>query len=138
MHDVDTAETARRKARVEATISRLLRAGVVISLALVLVGTALTFLGHHDYVTSTRSVGHLTKPPASFPRTVGRMLDGVAGGDGPAVVVLGLLVLIVTPVVRVAVSLLIFAIEGDGPYVAITLFVLVVILVSFAIGKASG
>jgi uncharacterized membrane protein len=47
-----------------------------------------------------------------------------------AVVQLGLLVLIATPVVRVAVSVIGFALERDRLYVAITLAVLAILLAS--------
>jgi len=55
-----------------------------------------------------------------------------------AVIQLGLLILIATPVVRVAASVVAFAVERDRLYVAITLYVLAVILVSFFLGQVAG
>ncbi|MCA1668231.1 MAG: DUF1634 domain-containing protein [Thermomicrobia bacterium] len=49
---------------------------------------------------------------------------------------LGLLVLIATPVVRVAATLVGFIRAKDPPYIAITAIVLAVLLFSFALGKA--
>jgi uncharacterized membrane protein len=56
-------------------------------------------------------------------------------GNPQAVVVLGLLVLLVTPVVRVAVSIIAFLLERDWRYVLITSLVLLILLLSFALGK---
>jgi uncharacterized membrane protein len=64
------------------------------------------------------------------------VLDGLAKLRGQAIVVLGLLMLIATPVVRVAVSILLFLEDGDLTYVAITTTVLVLLILSFLIGGA--
>jgi uncharacterized membrane protein len=64
------------------------------------------------------------------------VLDGLTKLRGQAIVVLGLLMLIATPVVRVAVSVLLFLEEGDLTYVAITTTVLVLLVLSFLIGGA--
>ena len=50
----------------------------------------------------------------------------------------GLILLIATPVARVAVSVLVFVVERDGAFVLITLFVLILLLLSFLLGKAGG
>ena len=50
--------------------------------------------------------------------------------SGGAIIQLGLLILIATPVARVAFSAVAFAIERDYLYVWITLFVLAVLLYS--------
>ena len=48
----------------------------------------------------------------------------------------GLLLLILTPVVRVAVSILAFRAQRDRTYVLITSAVLVLLLLSFVLGRA--
>jgi uncharacterized membrane protein len=55
-----------------------------------------------------------------------------------AIIALGLLILIAIPVMRVAVLVVTFIVERDWLYVAITAFVLLVLLTSFAIGEAGG
>ena len=50
----------------------------------------------------------------------------------------GLLVLIATPVLRVAVSILAFWQEGDRKFVLITSVVLALLLASFLLGKVGG
>jgi uncharacterized membrane protein len=52
------------------------------------------------------------------------------------VVTAGLLLLILTPILRVAVSIVAFIIEKDRIFVFITATVLAVLLLSFLLGKA--
>ena len=51
-------------------------------------------------------------------------------GDGRAIIEIGLLLLIATPVMRVAFSMVAFALEKDRLYVVLTLIVLVILLLS--------
>jgi uncharacterized membrane protein len=130
--------TPERVVKVEILISWLLRAGVLLSILLVAIGTLVTFLGRGNYLTSSRALDPLISGHVSFPDTFSSIIDGVASGHGPAIVLLGLLVLVLTPIVRVAVSVLVFVIEQDRVFVAITLGVLGMLLMSFALGKAGG
>ncbi len=68
------------------------------------------------------------------PHTVAAVVSGSGHGDGPALVMLGVLLLIATPVLRVAVSVIGFAIGHDRRFVVITLAVLAVLIGSFAVG----
>jgi uncharacterized membrane protein len=47
----------------------------------------------------------------------------------------GLLLLILTPILRVAVSVLMFLLERDRPFVLITAAVLAALVLSFLLGK---
>jgi uncharacterized membrane protein len=69
------------------------------------------------------------------PHTVAAVVRGVGHGNGPALVMLGLLLLIATPVLRVMVSVISFAVERDRRFVLITLTVLIVLIGSFAVGS---
>jgi uncharacterized membrane protein len=127
------------KARaVELLISNLLRIGVVSSLAIVVVGTVMSFLHHPEYITAEHSLQRLTSPGAAFPHTIHEVLQGIREGRGQSVVMIGLLLLIATPVVRVAVSIFAFVYERDRRYVVITTIVLLLLLLSFVLGKAEG
>jgi len=59
------------------------------------------------------------------------MGHGLATGDPATIIQLGVLLLIATPVARVAFALVAFAIERDKLYVTVSLTVLVVLLISF-------
>jgi uncharacterized membrane protein len=61
---------------------------------------------------------------------VSAILHGALGMSGRAIIQLGLLLLIATPVARVLFSAIAFAIEHDYMYVFITLVVLAILLYS--------
>jgi uncharacterized membrane protein len=51
------------------------------------------------------------------------------------IIALGLLALLLTPVLRVLVSVVMFALERDWLYTGITLLVFVILIVSFLLGR---
>ena len=125
--------------RVELAISELLRWGVAISLALLAGGTLLCFLHGNTYGTHGGGVADLQRllhADEGFPRSLGWLVNGLRHAEGAAVIVLGLFLLIATPVVRVFVSIVAFAVEKDRIYVVITAVVFLLLMVSFALGKA--
>ncbi len=124
--------------QVEILISTLLRVGVITSLAVVLGGTVLSFLHHSEYLSSRDELSRLTRPGAGFPHSAGEVVAELKQLRGRAVVVVGLLLLIATPVLRVAVSVFAFVYEGDRAFVIITATVLALLLLSFAVGTATG
>lgn len=108
----------------ELAISRVLRAGVIISASLIAFGFATSFLVGWD--GSPTGAPPSPVDPASFEG----MAQGLRQLRPIAITQLGLLVLIATPVVRVAISVFGFALEHDRMYVAITLAVLAMLLAS--------
>ncbi len=116
-------------------ISAVLRIGVTASLVMIAAGTVLSFAQGGAYGAGPPGVARLIGPGGSFPRTLSWFAAGLMRGDGQAVIVAGLLVLVATPVLRVAVSLLAFAREKDRVFCAITGTVLLLLLLSFVLGK---
>jgi uncharacterized membrane protein len=74
--------------------------------------------------------------PSEF-RTIPGIIQSVLNGRGRGLIQLGLLLLIATPIVRVFLSIVGFAIERDRMYVVFTVIVLMVLLYSF-IGTGIG
>ena len=101
----------------ELLISRLLLVGVVGSIATILLGVVLTFIHHPQYLESTADLARLTTPGVAVPHRLGDVLRGVLAGRGQAVVALGLLLLIATPILRVAVSVIGFALARPHVYI---------------------
>ena len=115
--------------KTELIISGVLRGGVLLSVAVI--------LGGISYFFALRFAGLL--PHAGFPDTLPGVVAGLLRGDPLAIVVLGLLILLATPVLRVAVSIAAFAIEEDRTYVMITALVLAILLFSiFGVGAWLG
>jgi uncharacterized membrane protein len=126
MADHDTEHAAER------LISTVLRVGVVTSLVLVAAGMAITI---------ARDPGALSAPlraGTARESSLHAIAVGVAGLDGPAIVMVGLLLLIATPVLRVAVSIAIFVRERDAAFVAITAVVFALLVLSFVLGSVGG
>jgi uncharacterized membrane protein len=112
LHEVISIETAS---------SWVLRIGVVLSVTVMLTGLVLGLargsvtvneMEHREFVGHPSTLWH-----------------GVTTGSGFAVMEVGLLILVMTPIVRVATAMLLFAIEDrDWTYTAVTFAVLVMTL----------
>jgi uncharacterized membrane protein len=122
--------------RTEAAIGRVLTVGVAVSLLVIAAGTLRSFVQDGGYGTLASDVPRLAGPAGAFPRTGSWLLGGLKALDGQAVIVAGLLLLIATPVMRVAVSIVVFARERDRAYMAIASAVLMLLLLSFALGNS--
>jgi uncharacterized membrane protein len=129
-----TPDMERRVSRTENLISSVLRIGVLASLFCVMTGTIISFIHHPEFFSSSIALHHLTQPGAAFPRTLRDVFLGVREVRGQAIVVVGLLLLIMTPVMRVAVSILIFHHQRDRIFTLITAIVLCLLLASFVLG----
>ncbi len=105
-----------------AVVSTVLRTGVVTAAALTTVGFALSLLvGWNGSLLGA-------PPTASAPTDFSHLVSGLLALRPVAFAQAGLLVLLATPVLRVATSVAGFWLEGDRLYVAITLAVLAVLL----------
>jgi uncharacterized membrane protein len=120
--------------RFELLISEILRIGVTVSLGTILVGLGLMFIHHPDYLRSSANLARLTHPGAALPHSLREVLEGVGMLRGQAVVALGLILLILTPILRVAVSIAAFAAERDRVFVIVTSVVLAILLIAFFLG----
>jgi uncharacterized membrane protein len=116
---------------IEIIISFILRGGVLLSGGIILLGIILYFLHAAGVMATPASLKAMV-----FPHTPGDVFAGLAHGDPEAVIMLGLMVLIATPVSRIAISVVAFALEKDWRYVAITSAVLLILIISFLLGKA--
>ncbi|MGO9862845.1 MAG: DUF1634 domain-containing protein [Terriglobales bacterium] len=112
--------------RIEVVLGNLLRAGVLISAAVVLWGASIYLFRHGHEPANYR----VFKGEPSEIRTIPGVVRSVMNGQGRGWIQLGLLLLIATPIARVASSIVGFALERDRLYVAFTLFVLAVLLYS--------
>ena len=122
------------KADIEKLISVTLRTGVLVSIAVILAGVVFTFAHHPAYFSSRPALGELIDARANFTSSIGDVARGVRALRGQAIVMLGILLLIATPVVRVAISVFLFAAQRDRRYVVITSAVLVLLLISLVTG----
>jgi uncharacterized membrane protein len=112
--------------KIELIVGNLLIVGVCLSAALVVVGGIAFLIGHaneHPHFKVFKG------EPADL-RGIPGILEDVRRWDSRGVIQLGLLVLLATPVARVAFSLLAFMRQRDKTYVVVTCIVLTVLLYS--------
>ena len=117
---------AERDTRLEAQVGTLLRVGVLSSAAVILLGGVL-FLMHHGHSVVNFTVFRGTAPELRRP---GSILLHALHGDDLAIIQCGILMLIATPVARVAFSVVVFLEEHDFLYVAVSAVVLLILLYS--------
>ncbi len=119
---------------IERMVSILLRTGVLISGAVVLAG-GLYYLTRHGGESADY---HTFRGQPSIDRIATQIVAGAFALRGRSIIQFGLLLLIATPIARVALSLVGFAFEGDRKYVAITAIVLCILLFSLISGAVQG
>jgi uncharacterized membrane protein len=116
--------------RVEVAIGNLLRAGVLAAAVVVLIGGTVYLVRHGG---AAPHYGVFRGEPADL-RTVSGILTDAISLRGRGIIQLGLLILLATPVARVAFSVFAFAMQRDALYVVVTLLVLAVLIFSLAGG----
>jgi uncharacterized membrane protein len=112
--------------RLEGIIGQLLRAGVLLAAAVVAAGGVSYLVQHHsshvDYRTFTAGGPGV--------RTYPGIVQSAARLDSAGLIQFGLLLLIATPVARVAMALVGFALERDRLYTVVSLVVLLILALS--------
>ena len=106
--------------RVQQAVGNLLRVGVLLAAAVVLAGGVL-FLARHG--TAVPDYRVFRGEPLDL-RAFGGILRDATSGTGRGLIQLGLLLLVATPVARVAFTAIAFAFERDRTYVLVALLVL--------------
>jgi len=117
---------------VQQAIGGLLRLGVIIAAVVTCVGGALLLVQHGGGPVAHRT---FQGEPAALESIVG-IVRGALSFNGAAIAQFGLLLLIATPVARVAFTLVAFALQGDRKYVVITSIVLALLVYALVFGKA--
>ena len=126
-----TNKATKAKEYTSKLIGWILRGGVILSAAIILLGFIL-LLAHAGGMPG------LSVTIGSFPHTLGQVWSGLLMLQPQAIIVLGLLFLIAVPMVTVVMSIVAFALERDRRFVVIAAIVLVILLTSLLIGKGGG
>ncbi len=128
-------------ARMELLVSTVLRAGVVLGTVLIVAGVVqMARTGNTGYAPvlphDLASLLAFAPPgsPGHYPTAPGAIVRATMAGKPFAIISLGILVLIATPALRVALSVGFFIMERDRFYVLTTLLVLAVLLFGFLLG----
>lgn len=109
---------------VQRFVGRTLQLGVFLAAFVVLLG-ALAVLAQHGGAAADYRTFH---PGSESLRSVTGILRAAIALDSRAIVQLGLVLLIATPVARVALTFVAFLVQRDGLYVLVTAIVLALLL----------
>jgi len=117
---------------IERIVSLILRSGVLVSGTVVLLG-GLFFLARHGH---ERVDYHTFQAQPASDRFVHEIVAGAVALRARSIIQVGVLLLLATPIARVAFSIVGFALEGDKLYVILTSIVLAILLYSLIGGAA--
>lgn len=120
----DRAKAEEQEKVLEQLLGNLLRWGVLTAAAIVVVG-GIIYLVRHGAASPDYS--KFAGEPAIY-RELSKIFSEAFSGGGRGLIQLGLLVLIATPIARVAFSLFMFLKQRDRIYVVVTLIVLSALL----------
>ncbi len=112
--------------QMEIAISRMLRAGVSLAAAVVLLGSVLYVWQAHGVVSDYR---HFHGAPSPITQ-ITPVIEGIRHLDSRSIIRCGVLLLIATPILRVAYCVFGFAAQKDKLYVGISTLVLLVLIYS--------
>jgi uncharacterized membrane protein len=126
--------------KTEMLLSQMLRSGVLFCATLISAGVAWGWLspGNHQGITpasiSSLMNGQLFSA-AESPNSIAALEQGLFSLNSNSIISLGLLALILLPILRVAMTMILFLQKKDYIYVGITAVVLLVLLGSIFLGK---
>jgi uncharacterized membrane protein len=116
--------------RLQKFIGNILRGGVLLAAVVVMLGGTLYLVRHGSESPSY----HVFRGEPSDLRSVHGIVTDALSLRGRGLIQFGLLLLIATPVARVAFSVIAFGLQGDFTYVMVTLTVLASLVYSLAGG----
>jgi uncharacterized membrane protein len=113
----------------EIYISYVLRTGVLISAAIIFVGTSLYLAGLGAINGDPKKLNDILGGGGhSTPVSPLDIFHGITAGNPISIIQLGLLVLILTPMTRVAMTAVLFMAQRDRVFIVITSVVFIVLL----------
>lgn len=116
--------------RVEQMVGNLLRIGVLLAAFVTVIG-GIAFLVHHGSLLPDHSV---FRGQPEMLSTLSGVISGALALQPAAIVQFGIVLLIATPVARVLLTLVAFALQKDWMYVLISAIVLALLTYSLIVG----
>ena len=113
---------ARETIAIQDASAYILRLGVLLSVSVMLAGLAIALV--HDGATKHEMLSR------TFSSNWGALGRGLRAGDGFALMELGVALLVLTPVLRVATATVLFAVEEHDRFYTVVTFLVLVLTVS--------
>ena len=116
---------------IQSLIGKVLRTGMIVSISIVFFGGIFYVVRHGHSIPDYKKFNGI---PA-FMQHAGSLVVAATNFKGQAIIQLGIVLLIATPILRVICSTIGFALEKDYMYVGISLLVLLIIFSSMMGGR---
>ena len=116
----------------QSLLGQVLRAGTIISISIVFIGGVFYLYRHGHSIADYKEF----KGIPDFVQHAGSLISSAINLKGQAIIQLGIIFLIATPILRVIFSAIGFVLEKDYMYVGISLLVLLIIFISMLNGHA--
>jgi|SRR6185503_6818251 len=113
-------------------LGHVLRTGTMVSITVVFIGGAFFIYRHGQSIPDY----HKWNGIPNFIRTASGIFHGIGALKGQAMIQLGIVLLIATPILRIVFSTIGFVLEKDYMYIGISLLVLGIIFFSMLSGHA--
>ena len=117
---------------IQVLLGTLLRAGVIISMSIVLIGGIIFLIHNNGAITDYK----VFTPELSKFSSITEIFAGLLTLQGDAIVQFGVLMLIFTPIARIIFAIFSFLLEKDYLYVLIGFIILAIIAISLSGGLA--
>jgi uncharacterized membrane protein len=117
--------------QIQTSLARLMIGGVVVSATIILVGLVWFVAAHSSLKLGDHIFAGEPKYFENPVSMISRALDKGALGERRSIVMIGVMLLLLTPLARVAFAAFGFALQKDRLYTVISLVVLGVLIVSF-------
>jgi uncharacterized membrane protein len=116
---------------IQSLIGKVLRTGMIVSISIVFFGGIFYLVRHGHSIPDYKKFNRI--PP--FMQHADSLVAAAFNLKGQAIIQLGIVLLIATPILRVVCSTIGFALEKDYLYVGISLLVLLIIFASMMGGR---
>lgn len=115
----------------QSIIGNVLRYGVLLALVTSLIGGVVLFMTQPDKKIDFST---FNEKDENIFIVFQRLFEGLQHGDGESIIFLGIILLFLTPAIRLILSLFSFFLEKDWLYIFITLIVISIIVFSVSFG----
>lgn len=115
----------------QSIIGNVLRYGVLLALVTSLIGGVVLFITQPDKKIDFST---FSEKDENIFIVFQRLFEGLQHGDGESIIFLGIILLFLTPAIRLILSLFSFFLEKDWLYIFITLIVISIIVFSVSFG----
>lgn len=115
----------------QSIIGNVLRYGVLLALVTSFIGGLVLFITQPD---KTINFSTFSEKDENIFIVFQRLFEGLQHGDGESIIFLGIILLFLTPAIRLILSLFSFFLEKDWLYIFITLIVISIIVFSVSFG----